>query len=62
MDKQRMETLLRAAYKLLKKQDNAYFDLNLLVETVCYDGVEHDGCCLMEDIAEELGLDESEDW
>lgn len=62
MDKQRMETLLRAAYELLKKQDDAYFVLNLLEETVYYDEAECDGYCLMEDIAEELGLDESEDW
>lgn len=62
MSEQRMKVLLRAAYELLKKQDDACFVLNLLEETVYYDDAECDGSCLMEDIAAELGLDESEDW
>lgn len=62
MSEQRMETLLRAAYELLKRQDDACFVLNLLEEIVYYDGAECDGSCLMEDIAEELGIDESEVW
>ena len=61
MDKQRMETLLRAAYELLKRQDDTNLVINLLAEKVHYDGAECDGYCLMEEIAAELGLDESED-
>lgn len=61
MNEQRMKVLLRAAYELLKKQDDSPFVLNLLAETVYYDEAECDGHCLMEDIAAELYLDESED-
>ena len=46
----RADTLLKAAYDLLKKQDGNYYVLNLLAETVYYDDAECDGNCLMEDI------------
>ena len=46
----RAKTLLKAAGKLLKKQKNAYYVLNLLAETVYYDEAECDGECLLEDI------------
>lgn len=46
----RAKTLLKAAGKLLKKQENAYYVLNLLEETVYYDGAECDGLCLLDDI------------
>lgn len=46
----RAKTLLKAAGKLLKKQEDSYYVLNLLVETVCYDEAECDGSCLLDDI------------
>ena len=46
----RADTLLKATYDLLKKQDGNYYVLNLLAETVFYDDAECDGNCLMEDI------------
>jgi len=54
----RKVVLLRAAYDLLKKQDGNMYVLNLLTETVPYDGTDCDGYCLMEDIASELYLEE----
>lgn len=53
----RKATLLKAAYELLKKQESATYVLNLLYETVRYDDADCDGFCLMEDIANELGID-----
>ena len=47
---ERAETLLKATYELLSKQEESYFVLNLLAETIFYDGTECDGSCLMEDI------------
>ena len=49
-DLKRADTLLKATYKLLNKQHKNYYVLNLLAETVYYDGAECDGNCLMEDI------------
>ena len=54
----RKSELLKAAYDLLKKQDDSHFVLNLLETTVYYDESECDGFCLMTDIAAELDLDE----
>lgn len=42
--------LLNASYNLLNKQVNSPYVLDLLAETVYYDGTECDGNCLMEDI------------
>ena len=42
-------TLLRAAYQLLKKQEQSGYVLNLIAETTVWDGVECDGNCLMEE-------------
>lgn len=53
---ERLEVLLRAAYELLRRQEESSYVLNLLSETVYYDGAECDGNCLMEDIAAELDL------
>lgn len=53
----RDKVLLKAAFDLLKKQDGSFYVLNLLEETVVYEGVECDGYCLMEDIAETLGIE-----
>lgn len=54
----RSKVLLKAAYDLLKKQDESYYVLNLLEETVEYDNCMCDGYCLAEDIAEYLGIEE----
>lgn len=54
---ERYKILLKAAYDLLKKQDGSFYVLNILEETVVYEGVECDGYCLMEDIAETLGIE-----
>ena len=46
----RARTLLKAAGTLLKKQEDSYYVLNLLTETVYYDEAECDGICLLDDI------------
>ena len=46
----RAKTLLKATGKLLKKQKDSYYVLNLLAETVYYDEAECDGACLLDDI------------
>ena len=46
----RAKTLLKATKDLLEKQENSYYVLNLLDETVFYDGAECDGTCLKDDI------------
>jgi len=53
----RKEVLLRAAYDLLKKADEAHFVEQATAITVHYDDAECDGHCLMEDIAAELGIE-----
>lgn len=58
MDYSRAITLLKARLDLLSKQDGNYYVLNLMMETVFYDGEEYDGYCLMEDIRDYLGLEE----
>jgi hypothetical protein len=58
-DEPRYITLLRAAHTLLKKQYDANCVLNLLDETVHYDGVKCDGNCLLNDIEyyfDEIGV------
>lgn len=52
----RARVLLKAAYDLLTRQINSGDVLNLLTETVHYDGVECDGYCLVMDIEVELDL------
>lgn len=54
----RYETLLKATYELLKKQEKSEYTLDLLSETVFYDEADCDGYCLMEDIAIELDLED----
>ena len=51
----RAVTLLRACLDLLNKQKESYYVLNMLEQTVYYDGTDFDGYCLSEDI--ELYLD-----
>lgn len=50
MDTDRAVVLLKAARDLLNKQSESIYVLNMLEETVFYDGVECDGSCLIEDI------------
>lgn len=56
MEIDRKEVLLRAAYELLNKQKEANYVLEILCETVHYDEADCDGYCLMDDIADELGI------
>lgn len=53
----RRDELLKAAHDLLKKQTETPYVLDILEETVFYDGTDCDGLCLMEDIALELAID-----
>ena len=46
----REHLLLKAAYQLLKQQDESCYVLNLLEETTIWDGTDCDGYCLMEEI------------
>lgn len=59
-DMERMRTLLKAAYDLLKKQHESNFVLNILETTAVWDEVECDGYCLMEEIEGLLNLDYEE--
>lgn len=54
-NEERSVVLLRACLDLLNKQKESYYVLNLLEQTVYYDGTDCDGYCLSEDI--ELYLD-----
>lgn len=56
---ERAKILLKATKDLLEKQADSYYVLNLLSETVFYDGAECDGSCLKEDIG--YWLDELEE-
>lgn len=59
METDRAKILLKAAYNLLHKQTESFYVLNLLTETTVWDGVESDGYCLMEEIAELLNIQEN---
>lgn len=52
----RKTTLLKACLKLLEKQEDSGCVLDLLSETVHYDGADCDGYCLLDDIRTELGI------
>lgn len=61
----RENKLLIAAWKLLNKQNESYYVLDLLCETVHYDGTECDGSCLMDDIEsllDENGINVTDDF
>lgn len=47
---ERAITLLKVAKELLERQDRSSCVLNILTETVHYDGADCDGYCLLEDI------------
>ena len=53
----RKVTLLKAAYDLLKKCDEGPYVKNALEETAHYDDEDCDGYCLMQEIADELGIE-----
>ena len=54
MNEDRAITLLKAAYHLLNKQKESFYVLDLLCETVFYDGGDCDGYCLIDDIEDYL--------
>ena len=56
-DKRAIE-LLKACKDLLEKQENSSYVLNVLEETVFYDGTDCDGSCLLEDIRSYLGYED----
>lgn len=53
----RKEILLRACYDLLKESNES--GVLAVEQTVHYDDADCDGWCLMDDIAAELGIEES---
>ena len=58
-DHKRKDVLLRAAYDLLVQCYESRYVLNAPSVTVHYDDAECDGTCLMNDIADELGIDDT---
>ena len=54
----RADELLKATMHLLEKQLNSTYVLDLLSESIYYDGTECDGSCLLEDIKVYLGIEE----
>lgn len=54
----RKTILLRAAYDLLKQQNESGEVLNVLSLVAYYDDADCDGYCLLEDIANELGIED----
>jgi hypothetical protein len=46
----RAEVLLKATRNLLNKQNESIYVLDMLTETITYDGAECDGSCLIDDI------------
>lgn len=53
----RKTILLKACLELLKKADESHYIIDVMSETVNYDGVDCDGYCLMEDIKTEVGFE-----
>lgn len=47
---ERAKTLLKATKELLEKQENSSYVINVLEQTIVYDGIECDGVCLKDDI------------
>ena len=57
----RMRILLRAAYDLLTKADRMFYVEEAALICTYYDGASCDGCCLREDIADELNVERDTD-
>ncbi len=57
----RKTVLLRAAYDLLKRSTRRHYVVEATSILTPYDAADCDGCCLVEDIAFELGLDDDTD-
>lgn len=57
MDEDRKTVLLKAAYEIFAKCAKGPFVKDALSMTVEYDDATCDGYCLMDDIANELGID-----
>lgn len=55
---ERRDILLKATYDILKKCHDSYYVLDVLAQTAVWDEVDCDGLCLMEEIAEILGIEE----
>ena len=53
--KTRGQELLSLFNELMKRQDEVHYVINVLEETLEYDGTTCDGFCLLEDIENELG-------
>lgn len=56
--KDRKLVLLRAAYDLIKRSTEVGYVQETTHINTRYDGADCDGYCLMDDIADELGLEE----
>jgi len=57
----RRDTLLRAAYDLLKECEEGPYVKDVMSTTAIWDEAECDGYCLMEEIGNLLGIGEDED-
>lgn len=60
MSEDRKDILLRAAYDILKRCDDGPYVEDALSTCARWDDANCDGMCLMEEIADLLGLDEGE--
>jgi hypothetical protein len=58
VDKERAELLLRAAYDILRQCHESIYVQNVMAVETAYDGVDCDGYCLMNDIADLLDLEQ----
>lgn len=58
---ERARVLLRAAFDLLRRSQEAHYVQETCGILVRYDEADCDGFCLKEDIANELGIDENEE-
>lgn len=59
MSEDRKVVLLRACRQLLARCERSPYVLNVLTETVQYDGADCDGYCLLQDIRDVLTCEEN---
>jgi hypothetical protein len=57
-EQDRKTILLRATYDMLKQANQAHYVMSPLEIITHYDDADCDGFCLMQDIADELGIEE----